>query len=103
MLSRKRLAAQQIRAFLLGKPTLASLGWDDFAHLRELRDLAARMVSHRGEGVPNGANILIYGKPGTGKSEFVKTLATRLGSPRISSANTTAKTPSPTGKNKSRR
>ena len=25
------------------------------------------------------ANILIYGPPGTGKSEFVKTLAARLG------------------------
>ena len=43
MLSRKRLAAEQIRAFLLGKPTLASLGSDDFAHLGELRDLATQV------------------------------------------------------------
>ena len=39
MLSRKRLDAPQIRALLLGKPAAASLGWDDFAHLGELRDL----------------------------------------------------------------
>jgi transitional endoplasmic reticulum ATPase len=79
MLSRKQLAASQIRALLLGKPAVASLGWDDFAHLGELRDLAARMVAHRGEGGSSAANILIYGPPGTGKSEFVKTLAARLG------------------------
>ena len=79
VLSRKRLAAPQIQALLLGKPAAASLGWDDFAHLGELRDLAERIVAHRGEGVPNAANILIYGPPGTGKSEFVKTLAARLG------------------------
>jgi len=79
MLSRKRLAAPQIRAFLLGKPAAATLGWDDFAHLGELRDLAARMLARRGEGFANAANILIYGPPGTGKSEFVKTLAARLG------------------------
>ena len=80
MLSRKRLAAPQIRALLLGNAggSLRS-SWDDFAHLGELRDLAARMVAHRGEGVANAANILIYGPPGTGKSEFVKTLAARLG------------------------
>ena len=79
MLSRKRLDAPQIRALLLGKPAVASLGWDDFAHLGELRDLAARMVADRGDGVANAANILIYGPPGTGKSEFVKTLAAHLG------------------------
>jgi transitional endoplasmic reticulum ATPase len=79
VLSRKRLAAPQIRALLLGKPAVASLGWDDFAHLGELRDLAERMVAPRGADIPNAANILIYGPPGTGKSEFVKTLAARLG------------------------
>lgn len=79
MLSRKRLGAPQIGHLLLGKPAVASLGWDDFAHLGELRDLAARMIAHSGVGVPNAANILIYGPPGTGKSEFVKTLAARLG------------------------
>ena len=79
LISRKRLAAPQIRALLLGKPAVASLGWDDFAHLGELRDLAERIIAHQEEGVPNGANILIYGPPGTGKSEFVKTLAARLG------------------------
>jgi len=79
MLARRHLAAPQIRALLLGKPAAATLAWDDFAHLGELRDLAARMVAHRGEGVANAANILIYGPPGTGKSEFVKTLAARLG------------------------
>jgi len=79
MLSRKRLDAPQIRTFLLGKPAVASLSWDDFAHLGKLRDLVARMVARRGEGVGNPANILIYGPPGTGKSEFVKTLAARVG------------------------
>jgi transitional endoplasmic reticulum ATPase len=79
VLSRKRLAAPQIRALLLGKPAVASLGWNDFTHLGELRDLAERMVAPRGADVPNAANILIYGPPGTGKSEFVKTLAARLG------------------------
>lgn len=79
ILSRKHLAAEKIRALLLGKPAVASLGWDDFAHLGELRDLAARMVAPGGDDAPKAANILIYGPPGTGKSEFVKTLAARLG------------------------
>jgi transitional endoplasmic reticulum ATPase len=77
LLSRKRLAAPEIRSLLLGKPAVASLGWEDFAHIGELRDLAERIIAHREEGVPNSANILIYGPPGTGKSEFVKTLAAR--------------------------
>jgi len=79
ILSKKQLAAPQIRPLLLGTPAAASLSWDDFAHLGELRDLAARILAHRGDNAPKAANILIYGPPGTGKSEFVKTLAARLG------------------------
>ena len=78
MLSMKRLATPQFRALLLGKPAAASLGWDEFAHLGELRYLAARIVAQGGDGVIGAANILIYGPPGTGKTEFVKTLAARL-------------------------
>jgi hypothetical protein len=44
MLSTKRLATPQFRALLLGKPAAASLGCEEFAHLGELRDLAARIV-----------------------------------------------------------
>ena len=79
ILSKKQLAAPQIRSLLLGTPAAASLSWDDFAHLGELRDLAARILAHRGDDAQKAANILIYGPPGTGKSEFVKTLAARLG------------------------
>jgi SpoVK/Ycf46/Vps4 family AAA+-type ATPase len=79
ILSKKQLAAPQIHALLLGAPASASLSWDDFAHLGELRDLAARILAHGGDNAAKAANILIYGPPGTGKSEFVKTLAARLG------------------------
>jgi len=79
ILSKKQLAAPQIRSLLLGTPAAASLSWDDFAHLGDLRDLAARILAHWGDDAPKAANILIYGPPGTGKSEFVKTLAARLG------------------------
>ena len=52
VLSRKKLAAPQIRALLLGKPAAASLGWDDFAHLGQLRDLAERVVGPLGADFP---------------------------------------------------
>jgi Cdc6-like AAA superfamily ATPase len=97
MLARKRLDPPQIRALLLGKPAVASLGWDDFAHLGELRELAARIVAYRGVVVPDAANILIYGPPGTGKSEFVKTLAARLGFSAHFVGEHNGRTPSPTG------
>ena len=69
-----RLRTKEIRNLLLGEARPATLDWEDFAHIRD-RDLAARLVASS-EGP--GANILIYGAPGTGKSEFVKTLGARL-------------------------
>ena len=67
---------------LLGEPARASLGWADFEHLGDLRDLAARIVAAAGNlrgAARRGVNLLFYGPPGTGKSEFAKTLGARLG------------------------
>ena len=82
ILALRRLGARSVGDLLLGKPAPASLGWDDFAHLGDMRDLAARVVktSDRSRGRPGGGpNLLLYGPPGTGKTEFAKTLGARLG------------------------
>jgi transitional endoplasmic reticulum ATPase len=79
ILSRKNLTPRHVGGLLLGKAAAPSLGWDDFAHLGELRDLAARIACPGNDGIARGVNILLYGAPGVGKSEFAKTLAAHLG------------------------
>jgi AAA+ superfamily predicted ATPase len=66
-------------ATIIGKPARAELTWNDFSHLGTLRNrmsIFLRKVS--AERIP-GVNILIWGAPGTGKTEFCKTLASHLG------------------------
>ncbi|MDN5923525.1 MAG: ATP-binding protein [Xanthomonadales bacterium] len=53
-------------------PTLAM---DDFSHVA---DLGAVQRYLAGIGRDKGANVLLYGAPGTGKTEFVRTLAASL-------------------------
>src|SRR5271167_2402930 len=82
LLALPRFGARRVGDLLLGRPARASLGWSDFEHLGELRDLAARIVAAAGElggASRRGANLLFYGAPGTGKSEFAKTLGARVG------------------------
>jgi SpoVK/Ycf46/Vps4 family AAA+-type ATPase len=77
-----RLAARRVGDLLLGEPAAATLGWDDFAHLGEMPELASRMVSAAGGSRPRGrlqANLLFYGPPGTGKTEFAKALGAQVG------------------------
>lgn len=66
-------------ATIIGKPAKAELAWNDFSHLDPLRDrLSAFLGQVSAERIP-GVNILIWGAPGTGKTEFCKTLAHHLG------------------------
>ena len=44
-----------------------------------MRDLAERLVSAALEQRTVGVNLLLYGEPGTGKSEFARTLAAQIG------------------------
>jgi predicted serine/threonine protein phosphatase family protein len=50
-----------------------TLQWSDFAHLGEMRDMIQRYLGQPEKRV--GINILIYGRPGCGKTEFAALLA----------------------------
>jgi len=68
---------------ILGPAKDAHLEWGCFSHLGDMKDLAVRIVQqHRIATCRNHpVNILIYGEPGTGKTEFVKSLGAYVGSP----------------------
>jgi transitional endoplasmic reticulum ATPase len=82
LLSLPQFNARRVGHLLLGEPARASLSWNQFEHLGDLRDIAARIVaaSVRSRGSScRGANVLFYGPPGTGKSEFAKALGAKVG------------------------
>lgn len=69
---------EALRNALLGRSTPADLTWDDFAHLGEIRELAEALVGAALARRSKGVNVLVHGVPGTGKTEFARTLAARL-------------------------
>ena len=64
---------------LIGKARKSLLQWGDFDHLASDRDAVEKLVKAGLAGKEKGINILIYGEPGTGKTEFSSVLAERLG------------------------
>lgn len=64
---------------LFARAGAASVAWEDFEHLGAGRDFAFRLLRGALERHEKGVNILLHGVPGTGKTEFCKALAARLG------------------------
>ena len=73
-----------IRGILLGEPDRAELEWSDFDHVAENRDYAEKLLRGALRAGETGVNILLHGPPGTGKTEFCRTMAARLGTPLFS-------------------
>jgi transitional endoplasmic reticulum ATPase len=64
---------------LFARVGAAAVDWEDFEHLGAGRDFAFRLLRGALERREKGVNILLHGAPGTGKTEFCKSLAERLG------------------------
>ena len=68
-----------VHHLLLGSASASELEWSDFDHVAADRDHIERLVQGAlDSGVP-GVNVLLHGPPGTGKTQFCKVLAERLG------------------------
>ena len=76
----KQERAQLLRSCLLPVEN-ATLVWDDFAHIGALRETLLHYLRHAFAGEQHGVNVLLYGAPGTGKSQFAAALARELAVP----------------------
>ena len=98
LLSQPVRTAADARRALLGRPLDAELNWDDFQHLGEERQFVADLIAGSLTQGERGVSVLLYGLPGTGKTEFSKTLAARMGTElyALGEADEYGDTPNPT-------
>ena len=68
-----------VHRLLLDPAHPSELEWTDFDHIAQDRDHVERLLGGAFERGTEGVNVLIHGPPGTGKTEFCKVLARRLG------------------------
>jgi SpoVK/Ycf46/Vps4 family AAA+-type ATPase len=73
------LNKSNLKQLLIGKTSQSNLTWDDYEHQGKTRDMIASFTEHAVRNQAASINILIWGSPGTGKTEFCKMLANHLG------------------------
>lgn len=78
LLNRHPKTFDQFQKIFLGRRQTASLKWEDFDYV-EKRDELCALLKAAVERKEKGVNIIFYGVPGTGKTEFARTLARQAG------------------------
>lgn len=76
--SESTIAAHKARP-RLGPPIGAALPWNAFSHLGPVAEDVKQTLAAAMDSKPKGINILLHGPPGTGKSEFARTLCGEAG------------------------
>ena len=76
-----KVAGTDVHCLLLDGASPGELGWSDFDHVAGDRDHLERILNGALRTGHKGVNVLVHGPPGTGKTEFCKTLAARLQAP----------------------
>ena len=69
----------EMRNALLGDPLVSAVTMEDYEHVTADRDLIAGVLKGALDGGVSGINILLYGPPGSGKTELAKVAAHAAG------------------------
>jgi len=68
----------EFRRLLIGNPLHSKLKWNDFVYMETEIQYLKQLISHAIINQEKGMNILLYGIPGTGKTEFSQVLCNHL-------------------------
>jgi AAA+ superfamily predicted ATPase len=78
-LDRTYASFHEMRSALIGDPLVSAVGPADYEHVAGDRDLIVAVLSGAARTAASGVNILLYGPPGSGKTELAKVASAAAG------------------------